>query len=474
MKTKIFIVTILTAIIASFLTIYTYNYFEKKEFVGVNPDYQPKMVFANLPVDSNNQIFDFTYAAERAVYAVVHVKTKSLRSYNYHPFYDFFGGGGNVQPQPVMGYGSGVIISSDGLIVTNNHVVESSDEIEVVLNDKRSFVGKVIGTDENTDLALIKIDATNLPTIDYGNSDKLKLGQWVLAVGNPYNLTSTVTAGIVSAKGRSNITNGRGVEAFIQTDAAINRGNSGGALVNTAGELVGINTAIASRTGEYSGNSFAIPVSIVKKVVADLTEFGTVQRALIGVEPRDIDQELAKEHNINRLEGVYVAGLSEGGAAREVGIKEGDIILSINSNTVNSVAELQDQVSRYRPNDKVNVLIRRNNNEKMYSVTLRNLSGNTGIVKQGEFIAQLGASLEPINSDDKNQLGIKYGVKITSLIAGKLMKEGVKEKFVITQINNQPIKSVDDIRSVLEDIEGGFYMEGIYPDGTRAYYAIKL
>jgi len=483
MKTRGFIITFITSVVVAIIAVFAYSKLVKPEVRIVNADSQQKMVYANLPQDANHNELDFTYAAERSVHAVVHVKTKSMRSYGYdygyNPLFEWFFGerpGRDIQPEPQMGYGSGVIISSDGYIVTNNHVIDRSDEIEVVLNDKRSFTAQVIGTDKSTDLALLKVDMKDLPTIPFGDSDELKLGQWVLAIGNPYNLTSTVTAGIISAKARKiNIYSARdAVEAFIQTDAAVNPGNSGGALVNTRGELVGINTAIASATGSYVGNSFAVPVSIVKKVVADLMEFGTVQRAILGVEIQDVTQELAKEKKIDKLQGVYVAGITENGAARQAGIKDGDIILSINNVPVNSAAELQEQISRYRPNDKVNVLVRRDNNDKVYHVTLRNMSGTTGVVKKGETVSAIGASFEDITAEDKRELGIKNGVRVAAISAGKLRDAGVKQGFIITLINNKPVTGVDEIKNFLSRAKGGVYIEGIYPDGTIAYYAFGL
>lgn len=477
MKTKGFIITFLMSVVVAVIAVYAYSRFVKPEVKVITADSQQKMVYANLPQGQVNQVPDFTYAAEKAVHAVVHVKTKSMKSYGYNPFYEFFFGERQyMQPQPQMGFGSGVIISSDGYIITNNHVIDESDEIEVVLNDKRSFIASVVGTDKSTDLALLKIEAKDLPIIPYGNSDDLKLGQWVLAIGNPYNLTSTVTAGIVSAKARNiNILNDRSaIEAFIQTDAAVNPGNSGGALVNTNGELVGINTAIASQTGSYVGNSFAIPVSIVKKVIADLKEYGAFQRAVMGVEIMDVTQELAREKKIDKLEGVYIANLSENSAAEDAGIKEGDIILSVNNVPVNSSAELQEQISKYRPNDKINVLIRRDNKDKVYNVTLRNLSGTTGIVKKGDIISTVGASFEPITSEDKEELGIRSGVRVVSVSAGKFKEAGVKPGFIITHMNNKSVTSVDEIKDFLSRVKGGVYLEGVYPNGTRAYYAFGM
>jgi Do/DeqQ family serine protease len=478
MNTKRFAGTVITAFIAALIAVWAYaKFFQPEEKIVTVPTEQ-KLLYTDLKESSQNFSFDFTTAAEKAVHAVVHVKTKAVREgYSYNPFYEFFfGDRAPMQQQPVMGFGSGVIISADGYVITNNHVIEGMDEIEVVLNDRRSLPAEVVGTDPSTDLALLKIKATDLPYLVYGNSDDLKLGQWVLAVGNPYNLTSTVTAGIVSAKARNIgiLQDQAPIESFIQTDAAVNPGNSGGALVNTSGELVGINTAIASRTGSYSGNSFAIPVSIVKKVIADLTEFGVVQRAILGVTIEDVTQELANKEKIEKLEGVYINGVRESGAAQEAGLKTGDIILKVNNIPVNSVSDLQEQISKYRPKDKVNVLIKRDGKEKQYEVVLRNMSGSTDIVKKDEAIAQLGASFEPAGASDLKRLKINHGVKVTSLKAGKLMKAGVREGFIITRINNTPIKTVEDIKNVLSRLEGGVYVEGVYPDGLVAYYAFGL
>jgi len=476
MKTKGIFTTLATSVLSAVIVVVVYAFFFQPEVKVVKMPEKEKVELTGLNGLVAAEAIDFTDAAENAVHSVVHVKVKSQGNYNYNPFYEFFfGEKPNVQPEPIMGFGSGVIISADGYIVTNNHVVAGSSEIEVVMNDRRSFTAELIGVDPSTDIALLKINASELPFMVYGNSDDLKLGQWVLAVGNPYNLTSTVTAGIVSAKARSiNILGESSIESFIQTDAAVNPGNSGGALVNIRGELVGINTAIASRTGSYSGNSFAVPVNIAKKVVGDLKEFGQVQRAILGVTIQDVTQEVAKTHNIDVLKGVYINGIREGGSALEAGIKEGDVILSVNNIAVNSVSELQEQISKFRPNDKVNILINRNNKEKSFDVVLRNMAGDTGVVKKDDSLAVLGASLEPVNNEVKIQLGIKNGVRVTSLKSGKLMKAGVREGFVITQINNKPVGSIEDIKEVLSNTQGGVYLEGIYPDKTIAYYAFGL
>ena len=431
---------------------------------------------ANIQSELNPDAVDLTYAAEKSIHAVVNVKTQSVREAYRNPILEFFYGDSYRDSEPVVGFGSGVIISSDGYIVTNNHVVDNSDNVFVTLNDKREFEAEVIGTDPSSDLALIKVDAEDLNYIPYGNSDILKVGEWVLAVGNPFTITSTVTAGIVSAKGKNLgiIQDRYRIESFIQTDAAVNRGNSGGALVNTRGELVGINTAIISPSGGYVGISFAIPVSIVKKVVADLIEFGVVQRAILGVSIQEINAELAKEKNIEIMEGVYVSELRDNGAAKDAGILVGDIITEINGIKVNSPAELTEQVNRYRPGDKVKVTLKRKGKVKQFEVTLRNLQGDTKIVKSGAYDSVLGAKLTDIDSEEKKDLGIKYGVKIAELKAGKLRSEGVREGFIITQINNKPVYSVEDLKKKLDNIKGGVYIEGVYPNGVSAYYAFGL
>ena len=316
---------------------------------------------------------DFTQAAERSVEAVVHVKTKYYRQQYVDPFYHFFFGRPQQSQQPsAMASGSGVILSNDGYIVTNNHVIEDANEIEVVLNDKRSFAAQLIGTDPNTDLALLKIEATNLPTIEIGNSDDLRVGEWVLAVGNPFNLTSTVTAGIVSAKARSiNILNSdMKIESFIQTDAAVNPGNSGGALVNTQGQLVGINTAIASQTGSYAGYAFAIPTAIMQKVVADLRQYGTVQRALLGIRMLDITQQVKDQLSLESMEGVYVGEVISGSAADKAGMKAGDVIVQVDGRPINASSQLQEQIGRKNPGDQITILVRRGHRSVSLQVTL--------------------------------------------------------------------------------------------------------
>ncbi|WP_372751974.1 Do family serine endopeptidase [Labilibaculum sp.] len=478
MKVKLFLGKLAIAILGAAIAILLFVLFvDKKESVVIVPDGRTTQL-TNHSVNTAPQI-DLTYAAEMSVKSVVHVKTLySNDEYQSNPFYDFLFGenGRSQQPKASVGSGSGVIISTDGYIVTNNHVVEGSKLISVVLYDKREYEGKLIGQDPYTDLALIKIDEKDLPKMDLGNSDDIKLGEWVLAVGNPFNLTSTVTAGIISAKARNLGLNGNrmSIESFLQTDAAVNPGNSGGALVDTRGHLIGINTAIESRTGSYSGYSFAIPVTIVEKVIGDLKEFGEVQRAFIGVSIRTVDANLADEFNINKIEGVYVADLNEGGAAEEAGIKKGDIILNVEGKDVNSSAELQEQVSKYHPGDKITVLIKREDEKQQIAVILRNRLGNTKVIKSDD-LAFLGADFEPVSSQDKYRLQINRGVRVTNLRSGKLKNEGIKEGFIIYKINETPIYKVDDVKNALQNVkDGGVFISGIYPDGSVKYYAFSL
>lgn len=444
--------------------------------------------FASLPA-TRAMPTDFTVAAEQSVHSVVHVKTtyKVNQSQNFSgsPLFDFFFGrpnNGVLPQQEQMATGSGVIISSDGYIVTNNHVVNEASEVEVTLNNKRTFTATIIGTDASTDIALLKIETDSLRPIVFGNSDALKVGEWVLAVGNPFNLTSTVTAGIVSAKARNiNILNSdMKIESFIQTDAAVNPGNSGGALVNTRGELVGINTAIASQTGSYAGYSFAVPTSIVSKVVADLKEFGVVQRAILGVQISDIDDKLAKEKKLKTLAGVYVGSVSENSAAEKAGIKENDVITAINNVATKSVAQLQEQIGRYRPGDKIEVTLIRNNTTKKFVVKLQNRAGNTDIVKAVD-LSRLGAKFNTLSDQLKYKFRIKNGVQISQLHKdGQLAKSGIKDGFIILKINNIIISTQEDVERAYneainkESNEKVLFITGIYSNGQVAYYAVNL
>ncbi len=439
---------------------------------------ESKIQYVNLPGGGSEGAVDFSVAVEQSINAVVHVKTKEFREYAVNPLYEFFFGDQPApEARPVLGFGSGVIISGKGYIVTNNHVIDRSDEIVVALNDRREYDAELIGTDPTTDLALLKVDAEGLSHLGFGNSDALRLGEWVLAIGNPYNLTSTVTAGIVSAKARNiNILRSQefSIESFIQTDAAVNPGNSGGALINTRGELVGINTAIASRTGAFAGYSFAVPVSIVQKVVNDLMEFGAVQRAILGVTITDLTAELARSRGIEEIEGVYVTGTRSGGAAREAGIKEGDVIISIADVRVNSGAELQEQVSKFRPGQKVKVVIRRGGDLKQFNVVLRNLEGSTEIVRQDDAVEILGASFEQLSDRELRSLGIRSGLRVTSVKSGKFQKVGIREGFILTSVNKTPVRSVNDVADILKSADGGIIIEGLDSKGSRSYYAFGM
>jgi serine protease Do len=468
--------TFLLVLGSALLAVWLYSsFFAKSEVITITED-RP-MQFVNLPANSQQQLPDLTFAAENSVHAVVHIATQSLRDGGWssgNPFFDEFFGFRRQEPQLAVGYGSGVILSEDGYIVTNNHVIERSQNIKVIMNNKEEYDARLIGSDPSTDLALLKIDAEDLPYLTYGNSDELKLGEWVLAVGNPFNLTSTVTAGIVSARARNLGINADqySIESFIQTDAAVNPGNSGGALVNQQGNLVGINTAIASRTGSYTGYSFAVPVTIVRKVVEDLKEFGEVQRALLGVSIGNVTSEVVKKEGLDKVEGVFVAAVTENGAAREAGIKEGDVILRVGGEPVNSAAELQEKISQFRPGDDVKILVKRNGDRKQFSVTLRNKHGDTQIVRDKGTI--LGARFAPISDDEKRNLKLEFGVKIVELNRGKLKEAGLSEGFIVTHVNKVPMYEVNDFNRELGNARGGILVEGVYPDGELAYFVFGV
>lgn len=435
-----------------------------------------------------SQLPDLTLAAEKSVHAVVHIEVKmheQMGNNEDNPLYDFFFGPGRPgganprgykeQPQFAMGSGSGVIISPDGYIVTNNHVVDDAVDVQVILDDNRKFTAKVIGRDPNTDIALVKIDAKNLPTLGWGNSDALRLGEWVLAVGNPFNLTSTVTAGIVSAKSRSiGIMSGQmPLESFIQTDAAVNPGNSGGALVDSHGDLVGINTAIASQTGSYNGYSFAIPATIAQKVVEDIKKYGEVQRAVLGVMMQTVNDSIAKANRLEKTEGAYVRSTTEDGAARKAGIREGDIIVSINGNSVNTSSQLQEQIGKFSPGNEVAVGYIRNGELKDVKVVLRNMKGDTSIVKEPASV--LGAEFGPVSDKDKERLQIDGGVAVVNLTKGKLKDAGMKIGFIITDVNKIQVSSKEDIERVFmqSNNKKPVLIEGLYPNGEYSYYVLK-
>ena len=417
---------------------------------------------------------NFVRAAEVVTPGVVHImssyKRENMTSQN--PFQEFFGGRAPSSQAIPQATGSGVILSSNGYIVTNNHVVENATKVEVVLNNNKKYTAQVIGTDPTTDLALIKVEAEDLPFVKFGNSDNLKIGEWVLAVGNPFNLTSTVTAGIISAKGRNiNIlkdVNGRQIESFIQTDAVVNPGNSGGALVNLNGELVGINTAIASTTGSYTGYSFAVPVSLVKKVMDDLRKYGEVQRALLGVNIAEVvDPRLALDDNKKELSGVYITAVGEESGAEDAGLLKGDIIVGINGRTIKTVPELQEIVAQNRPGDKVAVDFLRNGKKKSLTVTLKNINRNTEVVRKAVPFKLEGATFENFSSGS-SQL---QGVRITDIQNGKWEDAGIKEGFIITRIDNNNVDNVKSLKTILNNKKGRIIVLGIYPNGGKDYFA---
>ena len=447
------------------------------------------------------QPVDLTYAAEKSLPSVVHIlSTKNSKVQTVEvendPFSDFFsdpfgffgnpqGNGGkqrrSVRTPKQQGSGSGVIISADGYIVTNNHVVADADELTVTLNDNKEYSARIIGTDKASDLALIKIDGKNLPAITIANSDDIKVGEWVLAVGNPFNLTNTVTAGIVSAKARSLYQNG--VESFIQTDAAINPGNSGGALVNTRGELIGINAMLYSQTGSFSGYGFAIPTSIMNKVVADLKQYGTVQRALIGIQGQDVKnyvdakKDKGEDIDLGTMEGIYVAKVTEESAAEEAGMKEGDVITAIDGKPVNKMAELQEVLAKKRPGDKVTVTYLRDKKKATKPVTLKNEKGNTQVVKKADLDV-LGGNFRAITNAQKEQLNIGYGLEVLKVNSGRLKTAGITKGFIIQRVNDNAVKTIDDLQNAVKEASTSkdpvLYIQGVYPTGKKAYFAVPL
>lgn len=491
MSKRYFITSILIAsIIGGFIAVAFLKLFseEKEPYQSIKGNQTSQ--FSNFLADSAFTVpagINFVFAAKNVTPGVVFVRStyygsdenRSFRN-PFDELYDYF----KDQNRPRnrgegMSSGSGVIISEDGYIVTNNHVVENADNVEVTLSDNRVYDAKVIGIDPTTDLALLKIDGEGgFPAVAFGDSDAIQIGEWVLAIGNPFGtLTSTVTAGIVSAKARNiNILydrNGHQIEAFIQTDAAVNQGNSGGALVNLKGELVGINTAIATQTGSYSGYSFAVPASLVKKVMEDLLEFGVVQRALLGVSISPVTAQLVKEEGLIDLNGVYVGGVGNGSAASEGGIKPGDVILEINEMTVNSVSELQELVARNRPGDVVTVTFRRGEDIKEVQITLKNTMGDTEIVRKVVEVEIEGSFFSNPNQNLRGELGIEGGAQISEIGPGKWADEGFKEGFVITSVDKEKIDNPEELEEILTDKTGGILIEGFYQDGSKEYFGLS-
>jgi len=454
-----------------------YQTIEQKQNYAL-ADFKADSIVSVVPEGLN-----FIYAAKVTTPAVAHIKTyykvNTQEQSNDEMYRYFFGepspGGGGGEAS-----GSGVILTEDGYLVTNNHVVENADKIEVVLENKKSYVATLVGTDPTTDLALLKIDEKGLPFVRYGNSDQVQIGEWVLAVGNPFNLTSTVTAGIISAKARNiNILRGKSnfaVESFLQTDAVVNPGNSGGALVNLKGELVGINTAIASPTGSYTGYSFAVPVDLVKKVIDDILKYGEVQRGLLGVNIADMTTSLANEKGITFVKGVYVAGVNDGSAAREMGMKEGDIITHIDEKAVQSSSELQETVARYRPGDKIKVSYLRKGEKLQGFAILKNKLGEDKIVRKDDSSVKkkLGADLQEVSKDEMKKLTLQGGVKVYRLYNGLLNDAGIKEGFIITSIDKKNVARPSEVDAILNNIPSGsgVLVEGIYPNGKKQFVGI--
>ena len=488
---KRFSAMLLAAVMGSAITIGSMELMNDRNDQTLKIEHVDKapVISANYSADGVMAPFDFTAAAEKTMPAVVHIRSTVVRKADQQvreipaPFREFFRPYMNPdQGAPSVGSGSGVIINEKGYIVTNNHVIDDAQDIEVVLNDNRSFKAAVIGTDPTTDLALLKVDEENLPYLSLYDSDELKVGEWVMAVGNPFNLTSTVTAGIVSAKGRSinilrNVSPGdsvnNSIESFIQTDAAINPGNSGGALVNLNGDLVGINTAIASPTGSYSGYGFAVPANIVKRVVEDLMAFGSVQRGVLGVQINNLNASFAEENGLDVIQGAYVAGVQEKTAAAEAGIREGDVITAVDNYNVATTADLIGYIGSKRPGDKVTVTVNRSGKVLEYEAVLKNVEGTTEIIKKEtpEILTVLGAELAAVDRSTLDKLNIRNGVRVQQLNAGKLRSEtDMREGFIITRIDGKTVNSPDDVVNILKNRKGGVLIEGMYEGSSRVYY----
>ena len=423
---------------------------------------------------------DFVAAAERTVEAVVHVKTTAERVQNYYnPFNDlFFGRPSTPEKLEVEGSGSGVILTEDGYIVTNNHVIKGAKTIVVTTSNNDEYEAELIGADPTTDIALLKIEGNALTKVDVANSDKVRLGQWVLAVGNPFNLTSTVTAGIISAKGRDiNIIDEQSaIESFLQTDAAVNPGNSGGALVNTAGELVGINTAISSRSGSFEGYSFAVPANLMLKVVNDLKEYGRVQRAFIGINYNEVTAALSEELNLEVNKGVYVANVISGGAADDAGITKGDVIINVNGKSIASGADLTEALGQRRPGEKLSVVVNRSGKNKAFEVVLKNKLGTTEMLtKEEELLRNFGAELEELSSIDKRRLGLRYGIRVSKILGGRFQKAGIPKDFIIVKLNNVYVENVESFDRLVRQFNpgDGVLIQGFEPNGKANYYAFE-
>lgn len=472
------LITLLSAL-AGGLTAYAVVSMTTEEVIQTVPDVEGAR-FRTVSLTQDNYP-DFTYAAETAVDAVVYVKVSATQTMQQTPnsIFDFFFGlpqQGAPQQRERTGSGSGVIIREDGYIVTNNHVIDGATKIEVTLNSNQTYPATLVGTDPATDVALLKIEANGLPFIPFGDSDKLRLGEWVIAIGSPYDLRSTITAGIVSAKGRSmpNYTGEFKIESFIQTDAAVNPGNSGGALVDKAGNLVGINTAIISQTGSYTGYSFAVPSNIVKKIVYDLLDFGSVKRAVLGITMQPIDDKIAKELKLSSLNGVYIVEVSKSGAADKAGVKSGDVLVAIDSTKITTPSSVQEIVSRFSPGDKAELTVIRDGKELNLKVTFKGTSQETGAVAEDGSIAFYGSSIQTASKETLERLGIKNGVEIIELGPGKLKEAGATEGFVIQYVNDQPVKTPQDVIDIVKKSKRAVFVQGMTPAGRTGYFGFGV
>ncbi|MBO4811035.1 MAG: Do family serine endopeptidase [Prevotella sp.] len=491
-----------TSVAAIIFAVAAFNNTHAATKSGNEPTEQPEML--NVQAMPAVQPVDLSYAAEKALPSVVHIKyvqnskiqtvevqRDPFEDFFSDPFGGFFGtprqrGQGGTQRRQVQtpkrtATGSGVIISADGYIVTNNHVVDGADELTVTLSDSKEYSARIIGADKTTDLALIKIDARNLPAIQIANSDNVKVGEWVLAIGNPLGLNNTVTAGIISAKARTLGANG--VESFIQTDAAINAGNSGGALVNTNGQLVGINAMLYSQTGSYSGYGFAIPTAMMNKVVDDIKKYGTVQRAMIGIQGGDVkayvdsQKEEGKEVDLGTMEGIYVDKVTEGSAAEEAGLEKGDAIIEVDGQKVTKFGDLSGIIAQKRPGDKVTITYLHNKKKQTKTITLRNEQGNTKVVKNADLDV-LGADFREITQQQKDQLEVQYGLEVMKVNSGKMKEAGVPKGFIIRQVNDEPMKTVQDLQDIVKETstssEPVLIIKGLYPTGKKGYFVVQL
>ncbi len=469
---------VVIAFFASFLTLVGSKYYlgENRKQEIIIQEEQPKEIKTHFVRSPNYaaESTDFTLAASASVDAVVHVKNTAVKTV-YNPIEELFYGRSSGRQYKQVGTGSGVIISSDGYIITNNHVVANASEIEITLNNKKVYRAELIGSDENNDIALVKIDQQDLPYITFANSDLVEIGEWVLAVGNPYNLTSTVTAGIISAKGRD-LDGNNNIESYIQTDAAVNSGNSGGALVNTRGELVGINTAISSHTGSYVGYSFAVPSNIARKVVEDLMEYGNVQRAFLGIQYVELNGENSNELDAPVAEGIFITNVMNGGAAKEAGILEKDIIVKVNNTKITKFSDLKGQMNAHRPGESINMTVLRNSQERIFEVILKNKFGNE-VYGETDFTDHiLGLQLEELSPKQKSKYELDYGVSIAKINNESFSRYGIKEGAIILGIERQKIKHVADVEKLMRNYEDKEYvtLQILNTNNKVEYVSLKL